>query len=283
MDFSFLSGIIASPWNIIRSLIDIAIVAYVFYRILRLISGTRAEQLLKGLVLLLVFSVATSYLKLTVVNWILEKLWIVFAITLPIVFQPELRRILEQLGRGQFFQTRKKAGMSMLDSERIIREIGDAAAVLARNRVGALIILSGETGLGEYQESGTELDALVSAGLLVNIFVPNSPLHDGAVVISEGRIKNAACFLPLSDNPFLEQELGTRHRAAIGISEVSDAIAIVVSEETGAISVASEGKLQRYLDERSLREILTAMLGETPDWWNSLKRRWYREAEKTGE
>jgi len=172
--FSFLSGIIASPWNILRSLIDITIVAYVFYRILRLISGTRAEQLLKGLVLLLVFSVATSYLKLTVVNWILEKLWIVFAITLPIVFQPELRRILEQLGRGQFFQSRK-AGISMLDSERIVREIGDAATVLSRNRVGALIILSGETGLGEYQESGTELDALVSAALLVNIFVPNSP------------------------------------------------------------------------------------------------------------
>ncbi len=276
MDFNLLSGVIASPWDIIRTLIDIAIVAYVFYRILRLISGTRAEQLLKGLVLLLGFSVIISYLNLTMVKWLMEKLWIIFAITLPIVFQPELRRLLEQIGRGSFFSTRKMSA-SLNNSESMIRSISDAAAVLSRNHVGALIIITRETGIGEYMESGTDLDALVSAALLINIFVPNSPLHDGAVVISNLRIEKAACFLPLSDNPYLDSELGTRHRAGIGITEVSDAIAVIVSEETGAISIAKEGKLQRHLDDRSLRDNLTEELGAIIDWRTNLKRRWFRE------
>ncbi len=276
MDLSLLSGVIASPWDIIRTLIDIAIVAYVFYRILRLISGTRAEQLLKGLVLLLGFSVIISYLNLTMVKWLMEKLWIIFAITLPIVFQPELRRLLEQIGRGSFFSTRKMEA-SLNNSESMIRSISDAAAVLSRNHVGALIIITRETGIGEYMESGTDLDALVSAALLINIFVPNSPLHDGAVVISNLRIEKAACFLPLSDNPYLDSELGTRHRAGIGITEVSDALAVIVSEETGAISIAKEGKLQRHLDDRTLRDNLTEELGAVIDWRTNLKRRWFRE------
>lgn len=277
MDLSFLSGVIASPWDIIRSLADIFIVAYVFYRILRLISGTRAEQLLKGLVLLLAFSVLVSYLNLTLVKWIIEKMWIVFAITLPIVFQPELRRLLEQLGRGAFFSS-SKMHASEQDLEKEIRAISDAVAVLARNKVGALIILIRETGIKEYMESGIELDALVSPNLLINIFVPNTPLHDGAVVINNGRIEKAACFLPLSDNSYLDSELGTRHRAGIGITEVSDALAIIVSEETGIISIAREGKLQRYLDDISLRERLASELAEAPHWRASLRRRWFGEA-----
>ncbi len=280
MDFSLLSGVIASPWDIIRTLIDISIVAYVFYRILRLISGTRAEQLLKGLVLLLGFSVIISYLNLTMVKWLMEKLWIIFAITLPIVFQPELRRLLEQIGRGSFFSTRKMS--TLQNSDIMIRHISDAAAVLSRNRVGALIIITRETGIGEYMESGTDLDSLVSAALLINIFVPNSPLHDGAVVISSLRIEKAGCFLPLSDNPYLDPELGTRHRAGVGITEVSDAIAVIVSEETGAISIAKEGKLQRHLDDRSLRDNLTEELAVGVDWRTNLKRRWFREAESEG-
>jgi len=276
--FSSLSGVIASPWDILRTLIDISIVAYVFYRILRLISGTRAEQLLKGLVLLLGFSVMISYLNLTMVKWLMEKLWIIFAITLPIVFQPELRRILEQIGRGSFFSTRKMSA-SLQNSDIMIRHISDAAAVLSRNKVGALIIITRETGIGEYMESGTDLDSLVSAALLINIFVPNSPLHDGAVVISNFRIEKAACFLPLSDNPYLDPELGTRHRAGIGITEVSDAIAVIVSEETGAISIAKEGKLQRHLDDRSLRDNLTEEIAVGVDWRTNLKRRWFRETD----
>ncbi len=278
MDFNLLSGVIASPWDIIRTLIDISIVAYVFYRILRLISGTRAEQLLKGLVLLLGFSVIISYLNLTMVKWLIEKLWIIFAITLPIVFQPELRRLLEQIGRGSFFSTRKMSA-SLHNSESMIRHISDAAAVLSRNKVGALIIITRETGIGEYMESGTDLDSLVSAALLINIFVPNSPLHDGAVVISNLRIEKAACFLPLSDNPYLDPELGTRHRAGIGITEISDAIAVIVSEETGAISIAKEGTLQRHLDDRSLRDNLAEELAVEVDWRTNLKRRWFREAD----
>ncbi len=278
MDFSLLSGVIASPWDIFRTLFDIAIVAYVFYRILRLISGTRAEQLLKGLLLLLGFSVIISYLNLTMVKWLMEKLWIIFAITLPIVFQPELRRLLEQIGRGSFFPTRKMSS-SLNNAESMIRSISDAAAVLSRNNVGALIIITRETGIGEYMESGTDIDSLISAALLINIFVPNSPLHDGAVVISDFRIDKAGCFLPLSDNPYLDPELGTRHRAGIGITEVSDAIAVIVSEETGAISLAKEGKLQRYLDDRSLRDNLTEELEAGIDWRTNLKRRWFRGAD----
>lgn len=273
MDFSFLSGVFASPWDIIRSLIDIGIVAYVFYRLLGLIRGTRAEQLLKGLVLLLVFTVIASYLKLDMVNWLVEKLWILFAITLPIVFQPEIRRFLEQLGRGSFFTSNRHLSL-MEEYENIITEVSEAARILSRNRVGALVVLTRETGIAEYLESGVKMDALVSSGLLINIFVPNTPLHDGAVVISEGRIDRAACFLPLSDNPALDKELGTRHRAALGVSEVSDALVIIVSEENGIISLAHDGQLQRYLDGDSLKEILRQELQKSGRSTESLFRRW---------
>ncbi|NLB89319.1 MAG: TIGR00159 family protein [Syntrophomonadaceae bacterium] len=273
MDLSFLSGVFASPWDIIRSLLDIAIVAYVFYRILRLITGTRAEQLLKGLLLLLVFSVLASILKLDMVNWLVEKLWILFAITLPIVFQPELRRLLEQIGRGSFFSSRR-SNVEVDEYNRILQELVDAVAVLSRNKIGALIVLTRETGIAEHTESGIELDAIVTSSLLINIFVPNTPLHDGAIVINEGRIEKAACFLPLSDNPFLEKDLGTRHRAGIGITEVSDAIAIIVSEETGSVSVATEGKLHRYLDAQSMKDILEREIASPPRLRDTFLRRW---------
>jgi diadenylate cyclase len=282
LDFSFLSGVFASPWDILRNLIDISIVAYVLYRILGLIRGTRAVQLLKGLVLLLAFTVVASFLNLDMVNWLVEKLWILFAITLPIVFQPELRRFLEQLGRGSFFASHRHQSL-MEEYENIILEVSEAAKVLARNRVGALIVLTRETGIAEYLESGVKMDALVSSALLINLFVPNTPLHDGATVINKGRIDRAACFLPLSDNPTLDQELGTRHRAGLGISEVSDALVVIVSEETGTISLAREGQLQRYLDGDSLKEILTRELLSSDRSGDSLLRRWsgeYRETEK---
>jgi len=283
LDLSFLSGVFASPWNILRSLIDILIVAYLLYRILRLIRGTRAEQLLKGLILLLIFSVLVSSLQLDMVNWLIEKLWIMFAIMLPIVFQPELRRILEQIGRGSFF-TRSNTGTMKQENDAVIREITDAVSVLARNQIGALIIITRETGIAEYMESGIEMDSLVSSALLTNIFVPNSPLHDGAVVISNGRIDRAACFLPLSDNPSLAHELGTRHRAGVGITEVSDAISIIVSEETGAISLSKEGSIQRYLDTYSLKESLSRELAVKEKLSQVLKRRWageFKAGEKT--
>ncbi|HZK43727.1 MAG TPA: diadenylate cyclase CdaA [Syntrophomonadaceae bacterium] len=280
MDLSFLSGIFASPWSIIRSLLDIAIVSYVFYRILRLVTGTRAEQLLKGLVLLLAFSAVASFLRFEMINWLVGKLWILFAITLPIVFQPELRRLLEQIGRGGFFTPRRSA-VDMQDYDHIIDEISEAVAILSRNKVGALIILARETGISEYMESGVELDALVTSSLLINIFVLNSPLHDGAVVISEGRLGRASCFLPLSDNPSLEKSLGTRHRAGLGITEVSDAVAIIVSEETGTISIAMEGKLQPYLDVQSMQDTLTRAMVNRPRRSDTFRRRWTGEKEQS--
>jgi diadenylate cyclase len=279
LDWGFLSGVFASPWNIFRSLIDIAIVAYVFYRLLGLIKGTRAEQLLKGLIILLAFSVVVTYLQLDMVNWILEKLWIVFAITLPIVFQPELRRILEQLGRGKFFVS-SSAGEKVDIYEGVVKEIAEAVRVLARNRVGALIVIGRETGIEEFLDSGTNLDSLVSSGILINIFVPNTPLHDGAVIIKAGRIQKAACFLPLSNNPNIDGQLGTRHRAGMGISEVSDALAIIVSEETGSVSVAREGKLVRYLDAQSLKDLLEEELVVRASRKDSFWRRWAADDRK---
>lgn len=277
MDLSSLSGIVTSPWNIIRSVVDIAIVAYLFYRILGLIKGTRAEQLLKGLITLLVFSILASFFNLEMVNWLMDKLWIVFAVTLPIVFQPELRRFLEQLGRGKIF--RRNQNPLQLEHEHMIREITDAVAAMSRSKTGALIILTRETGINEYLESGTALDAVLSAGLLVNLFVPDTPLHDGAVVVAHNRIDKAACFLPLSDNLKLDRELGTRHRAGIGITEVSDALAIIVSEETGTISVAQDGQIKRSLTPEYLMELLDRELSYPDSWSQSWRRRWSNESD----
>lgn len=284
MDFSFLSGIFASPWDILRNIIDIAIIAYVFYRILGLIRGSRAEQLLKGLIILLVFSVAASLLHLEMVNWLLEKAWIVFAIALPIVFQPELRRLLEQLGQGSFFASSNQRDSQLDDLQILIREISDAAGVLCRNKVGALIVLTRLNDIEEYVDSGVKLDSQVSSRLLINIFVPNTPLHDGAVLISQGRIDRAASFLPLSNNPLLDKDLGTRHRAGIGISEVSDAIAIIVSEETGTISTAVGGKLNRYMDAAALKEWLTReLIYPNPEPTSLLWRRWNAHGNRSDE
>lgn len=260
MDFNFLSGVFANPWDIIRSLIDISIVAYLFYRLLGVIRGTRAEQLLKGVIFLLVFSSLALLLKLEMVNWLIAKLWLAIAIALPIVFQPELRRFLEQLGSRSLFSGRSYPGIE--EKYNLYQEIANAAAILSRNRVGALIVLPRNSDIEEYLDSGIRLDALVSSALLINIFVPNTPLHDGAVIIAHGRIDRAGCFLPLSDNPMLDMELGTRHRAGLGISEVSDAAAVIVSEETGNISLAVAGNLNRYLDEESLKQMLSGLFAD---------------------
>ena len=273
MDLSILSGVFASPFNIFRNLLDIFIVAYIIYRLLGLIKGTRAVQLLKGLIILLLFSVLVSLLDLSMVNWLLDKLWIFFAITLPIVFQPELRRLLEQLGKGSFF----KSSTSNKDPESyqaVIQELTEAVTSLSRKRTGALIIITRETGIAEYLENGIDLDALVSASLLLNLFAPNTPLHDGAVVISEGRLHKAACVLPLSRNTELPGELGTRHRAGLGITEVSDGLAIIVSEETGTVSLANAGRLFRPLEPQRLSELLTQELLQAEAKKSVLWRRW---------
>jgi diadenylate cyclase len=280
LDFNFLSGVLTSSWNLLLSLVDIAIVAYLIYRILGLISGTRAEQLLRGLLLLLVFSVLASYLNLAMVTWLVEKLWIVFAITLPIVFQPELRRFLEQIGRGSFFSGHHLQ-WNPEAMHNVLAEVSSAAGILSRNRMGALMILTRETGIGEHAASGVLVDGAVTSSLLINIFWPNTPLHDGAVVISAGRLERAACFLPLSDNPNLSLHLGTRHRAGLGITEVSDALAVIVSEESGQISLAREGDLLACSDENHLRQVLELEFIQKPNWGESLRRRWFRQYESS--
>jgi diadenylate cyclase len=185
------------------------------------------------------------------------------------------------LGRGNFFASSGKGkGEEMQAYGSVIKEISDAASILSRNKIGALIVISRETGIGEFLESGVPLDALVSSGLLINIFIPNTPLHDGAVVIKDGRIHKAACFLPLSVNPYLDSELGTRHRAGLGISEVSDVLVIIVSEETGGISLAREGKLIRYLDTQSLSELLEKELISKDRRRDSFWRRWASDARR---
>ena len=245
-------------WDIVMAIVDIAVVAYVLYRVLVLIRGTRAVQLIKGVILLLILVTASRFLRLYTVNWLLGQAQVMLFVALPIVFQPELRRALEQLGRGRLFA---HSFLIMGDEEwnRLINEVVLAVRTLARHKLGALIVIERETGLNEVVETGTRVDGLVSADLLINVFVPNTPLHDGAVVVRGDRILAASCYLPLTENPDVDRAIGTRHRAAIGITEHSDCVSVVVSEETGIISIANAGKLVRYLDEKALREMLTSL------------------------
>lgn len=241
-----------------RDVIDILIVAAVLYKLFTLIRETRAEQLTKGIVVLLVLTKLSEWLELYTINWILNNAMTVGTLALLIVFQPELRRALEYIGRSRFF-TKSLIELRGESHEKVVEEIVEAAASLSRQKIGALIVLERQTGLNEVVETGTKLDALVSSDVLINIFIPNTPLHDGAVIIKDDRIKAAACFLPLTDNMNISKELGTRHRAALGISERSDSLSIVVSEETGAISLAENGTISRYLDTKTLRQILLDM------------------------
>ncbi len=232
------------------TVIDILIVAYVIYKVLMLIKGTRAIQLLKGLAVLVVASTVSARFHLYTMRWLLEKTWTALFVALPVVFQPELRRALEQIGRGGFFG--RSVFVADEENLRAVREIVRATEALSRRRVGALMVFMRETGLQEYIETGVRIDAVVSAELIVNIFEPNTPLHDGAAIIHNGRVLAAACFLPLTENPYLSKELGTRHRSGIGITEHSDAVSLIVSEETGTISLAQDGRITRGLSAQEL-------------------------------
>jgi diadenylate cyclase len=257
----------------LSSVIDIAIVAFVMYKLMLLIKGTRAVQLLKGLAVLLIATFLSSLFNLYTMNWLLRQAMTALVVALPVVFQPELRRALERLGRGQFLAQRTLLS-GEIDQAKVIAEISRSATVLSKNKMGALIILERETGLEEHIGTGVRIDGVVSAEFMVNIFLPKTPLHDGAVIIRGDRVAAAACFLPLSDNPHLTTDLGTRHRAGLGITEQSDAVAVIVSEETGVISLAVEGVLNRYLDETTLQDKLTSLLGKKPV--NSLAQLWFR-------
>ena len=244
----------------ITTVLDLLIVAFVVYRIFLLIRGTRAVQLIKGLIVLVVAMVVSDWINFNTVNWLLRQAVTALIVALPVVFQPELRRALEKLGGGKFL-ARNVFMLAEEEKNTMIREVVRSVQMLAKNSIGALIVLERGTGLEEYIDTGTKIDGEISAELLVNIFIPKTPLHDGAVVVRGDRILAAACVLPLDESPHVNKALGTRHRAGLGISEQSDAVAVIVSEETGVISLATEGELLRYLDDTTLAEHLNKALG----------------------
>ena len=241
-------------WRVLTSLLDIFIIAFIIYYLLNIISGTRAVQLIKGLILIFAVALLSQLLELNTVNWFLDSFLTIILVALPIVFQPELRRALEQIGRGGFLKEHFWQNWGPKEINDIISAVTD----LAKDKTGALIVISRRVGLKNYIETGIELNSKISKQLIISIFKHASPLHDGAVIIENGRIQAASCFLNLSTRSDINPRLGTRHRAAIGITEESDSIALVVSEESGVISMAEDGKLSRNLDEGELRENLAA-------------------------
>lgn len=250
----------------LTSVIDILVVAFIMYRLMLLIKGTRAVQLIKGLAVLLIITAFASLFNLYTINWLLGKAMTALVVALPVVFQPELRRALEKLGRGRFLNHPTLAPSGEIDQTKVVNEIIRAVTLLSKNKIGGLIVLERETGLEEHIDTGVKVDGLVTAEFLVNIFVPKTPLHDGAVIIRGDRVAAAACFLPLSASPNLPSDFGTRHRAGIGITEHSDAVAVIVSEETGYISLAVEGVINRHLDEVELSKRLIDLLYSRPSY-----------------
>lgn len=240
-----------STWqDWIKDLIDVGIVSFIIYKMMLLVRGTRAVQLLKGIFVLVATWAISTWFNLYTLKWLMNQMFTFGIVTILILFQPELRRVLEQLGRGGFFSRSATLDSSGLSEQ--IDEIIRATRSMAKRRVGALIVFERKTGLTEMVESGIAMESKISSELLMNIFTPNSPLHDGAVIIRGNQIMAAGCYLPLSENPFISKELGTRHRAAIGVSEVSDAISLIVSEETGQVSLSINGLIVRDINEESL-------------------------------
>ncbi|WP_325176625.1 diadenylate cyclase CdaA [Paenibacillus alkalitolerans] len=262
--------------TVIKEIIDVTIVSYIIYKLILLVRGTRAVQLLKGIVVLVAVWAVSYIFGLLTLQWLMNQLFTFGVLAVFIIFQPELRRALEQLGRGKIFtMPATEEDQAMNDRiEQVIRALNH----MSSRRIGALIVFERETGLSEYIESGIKLESQISTELFVNIFIPNTPLHDGAVIIRGNQIMAAGCYLPLSENPFISKELGTRHRAAIGMSEVSDAITVIVSEETGQISLAIHGQMVRGVDQESLisklHEELNPRLKKKPRERTSFFTRW---------
>ncbi len=236
----------------ILDVLDILLVSVIVYRLLLFIKGTKAAQMLIGLGLLLGASLLSRYLELYTLDWLIQSFWAQAVIALIIVFQPEIRRALAQMGEAQFLQTFTSA-----EELKSLEEIVRASVALANRKMGALMVIERDTSLKDFVEIGTPLDAKVSKELLISIFHPASPIHDGAVVIKGNRVVAAGCFLPITLSPEVSKALGTRHRAGLGLAEETDAVVIVVSEETGMISLAISGKLETNLDMARLRNVLT--------------------------
>ena len=257
MPFNDIINAIISGFQDIRfqDVLDIVIITVLVYKIIEWSMNTRAYQLLKGLGVLLLILLLSTLFNLYTINYLLNTLLVSGIVVMAVIFQPELRRGLAHIGRFKFnFSAKDKA-----EDSGIVREIVNALIELSKRKVGALIVIERETKLDEYLPTGTPVDAKITSALIQNIFEPNTPLHDGAVIIRDGRIHYAACVLPLFDDANISRELGTRHRAAMGVSQASDSLTLVVSEETGVISYAENGKLVRYVDRIALTELLESI------------------------
>ncbi|HEA0031991.1 TPA: TIGR00159 family protein [Staphylococcus aureus] len=254
MDFSnFFQNF--STLKIVTSILDLLIVWYVLYLLITVFKGTKAIQLLKGILVIVIGQQISMILNLTATSKLFDIViqWGVLALI--VIFQPEIRRALEQLGRGSFLK-RYTSNTYSKDEEKLIQSVSKAVQYMAKRCIGALIVFEKETGLQDYIETGIAMDSNISQELLINVFIPNTPLHDGAMIIQGTKIAAAASYLPLSDSPKISKSLGTRHRAAVGISEVSDAFTVIVSEETGDISVTFDGKLRRDISNEIFEELL---------------------------
>lgn len=266
------------PSVTIIDIVEIILIAFMLYSILVWIKNTRAWALFKGIITILTFVLIAALFQMNTILWLAGKLINVGIIALAVIFQPELRKALDQLGRKKLF-----LGMFSWDmdravkrfSERTASELVKATFEMAKVKTGALIVVEKDIMLSEYERTGIPLDSLVSSQLLINIFEKNTPLHDGAIIVRGDRVVSATCYLPLSDNMELDKELGTRHRAAVGISEVSDSLTIIVSEETGAVSVAVGGEIRRRLEGDELKRMLMehADAGYGESHWQKIKRR----------
>lgn len=259
-----------------RDIIDICIVAFIIYKAVILVKETRAVQLIKGIIILVVATQIANWLQLNAIGYLLSNTMQVGVLAIIIMFQPEIRRALEKMGNstiaGTFFATNDEIA-DVADA------VCEASEYMSKHKIGALMLLERNTKLGDIMKSGTALDAQISPQLLINIFMSNTPLHDGATVIGGNKIKASACFLPLTQNNSFSKELGTRHRAAIGVSEITDCISVVVSEETGIISVAMNGELNRNVSLEQLKEIIVSIMGNDNDQKesNSSKKRSFFE------
>ncbi|MCQ2359766.1 MAG: diadenylate cyclase CdaA [Phascolarctobacterium sp.] len=247
------------PMNVyeyLRNFIDIAIVAFLFYKLYKMLVNTRAAALVKGMIVIAIITVLCNFMGLHVVTWLLSKSFWGIAVALPVVFQPELRKALEQIGRGRLFH--KPGDLDKTELDEMVEQVVDAATIMSRDKVGALIVFECKTRLEEYvDDRSVKIDGYVSSGLLQNIFVKDTPLHDKAVIVRGNRVYAACCELPLCKDHSLSADLGTRHSAAVGLSEETDAYVLVVSEETGIISIAHKGRLNRRLSASDVAQMLT--------------------------
>lgn len=266
--------------KLLANTVDILLVWFVIYKLIMIVRGTKAVQLLKGIFVIIIVKVISDKFHLQTLGWMMQQVLLWGFVVIAIIFQPELRRALEQLGRGRIFS--RTANQEGNDQEKLVDSITKAVDYMAKRRIGALISIERETGMGDYIETGIPLESKISSELLINIFIPNTPLHDGAVIVQKNTVAAAACYLPLSESPFISKELGTRHRAALGISEVTDSITVVVSEETGSVSLTKNGELHRDLKPEVFKEMLVNEL-MTPTKENQTSSvRWSWRGKKNG-